>query len=328
MRASPRAAYVLLVAMAICWGGTWPAGKLAVEDVSPFTAAAARFAIATVLLAAWAATRRSSYGRPRLADVPLLLALGLTAVAGYNALFLYGLELAPASDGAIIVPGLAPVLTALLAWPVLGERVRAGAIAGLMLALAGLVFVVEPAGGVDRDRVLGAGLFVGGAVCWAIYSLLGKRATSRFGVIKATMYGTATGTLLLVPVSVAEGGRSELSAADGATWLSIGYLAVFGTVLGFVLFYEGVRRLGAARATAFAMLVPIFGVLSSVLVLDEALGIGTLVGGAAIMAGLWLVERPAALDPGRFGRAPYRRIRNSSRNEERVRMRSKFAEKP
>lgn len=278
--------------MAICWGGTWPAGKLAVEDVSPFTVAATRFAIATVLLAAWAAKRQASYGRPRLADLPLMLALGLTAVAGYNALFLYGLDHAPATDGAIIVPGLAPVFTALLAWPVLGERISGRAVAGLMLALAGLVLVVEPAGGVDRDRVIGAGLFVGGAVCWALYSVMGKRATTRFGVIKSTMWGTATGTVLLIPLSAAEAGWSDLASAEGASWLSIVYLAVFGTVLGFVFFYEGVRRIGAPRATSFAMLVPIFGVLSSVVVLGEDVGLGTAVGGAAILGGLWLVQRP------------------------------------
>ena len=290
--------------MAICWGGTWPAGKLAVEDVSPFTVTAARFAIATVLLAAWASTRRASYRRPGLADVPLMLALGLTAVAGYNALFLYGLELAPATDGAIIVPGLAPVFTALLAWAALGDRITGSAIAGLMIALAGLVLVVEPAGGVDRDRVIGALLFVGGAVCWAIYSLLGKPATARFGVIKSTMYGTATGTLLLIPLSAAEGGWSQLAGADAASWLSIGYLAVFGTVLGFVFFYEGVRRIGAPRATAFAMLVPIFGVLSSMLVLGEEVGGATLAGGVAILAGLWLVQRPAAVETSRISPRP------------------------
>ena len=76
-------------------------------------------------------------------------------------------------------------------------------------------------------------------------------------------------------------------------WASILYLAVFGTVLAFVLFYEGVSRIGASRATAFALLVPIFGVLGSVLVLGESIGAGTIVGGLAILAGLWLVQKPA-----------------------------------
>jgi O-acetylserine/cysteine efflux transporter len=72
----------------------------------------------------------------------------------------------------------------------------------------------------------------------------------------------------------------------------IGYLAVFGTVGGFVLLNLGVARLGAARASAFALLVPIVGVLSSVLLLGERIGPLTLAGGAIVLVGLWLVEHP------------------------------------
>jgi drug/metabolite transporter (DMT)-like permease len=287
-----RTAYLLLLAMAVCFGGTWPAGKLAVDDVSPFTVAATRFTIATLLLALWAA-RRGGLVRPSRRDLPLVLALGATAVAGYNALFLYGLELAPATDGAIIVPGLAPVFTVLIAWPVLGERIGPRGMAGLLLAFAGLVFVIGPTGGVDGDRLLGALLFVAGAACWGVYSVLGKSATARFGALTATLYATTTGTLLLLPLAIAESGWSQLADAGGSAWASILYLAVFGTVLAFVLFYEGVSRIGASRAAAFALLIPIFGVLASVLILDESIGAGTLVGGVAIVAGLWLVQQPA-----------------------------------
>jgi drug/metabolite transporter (DMT)-like permease len=65
-------------------------------------------------------------------------------------------------------------------------------------------------------------------------------------------------------------------------------------VLAFVLFYEGVSRIGPARAASFAMLVPIFGVLSSVVLLGEELGPSLVVGGTAIIGGLWLIQRPAA----------------------------------
>src|SRR5262245_4288265 len=287
-----RTAYLLLFAMAVCFGGTWPAGKRAVDDVSPFTVAATRFTIATALLAIWVA-RRGGLVRPSRRDLPLVLPLGATAVAGYNALFLYGLELAPASDGAIIVPGLAPVFTVLIAWPVLGERIDRRGVAGFLLAFVGLVAVIGPSGGVDGDRLLGVLLFVAGAACWGVYSVLGKSATARFGAVRATFYATATGALLLLPFAVGASGGSELADADGSAWASILYLAVFGTVLAFVLFYEGISRIGASRATAFALLIPIFGVLGSVLVLGESIGVGTFVGGIAILAGLWLVQKPA-----------------------------------
>jgi drug/metabolite transporter (DMT)-like permease len=98
---------------------------------------------------------------------------------------------------------------------------------------------------------------------------------------------------MLIPFSLAEAGWDDLRSAPDDAWIPILYLGVFGTVLAFVLFYEGVSRIGPARAAAFAMLVPIFGVLSSVVILDEALGPNLVVGGAAIIAGLWLIQRPA-----------------------------------
>ena len=82
-----RTAYLLLLEMAVCFGGTWPAGKLAVEDVTPFTVAATRFTLATLLLAVWAA-RRGGVVRPGRRDLALVLALGATPVAGYNPLLL------------------------------------------------------------------------------------------------------------------------------------------------------------------------------------------------------------------------------------------------
>ena len=277
--------------MAVCWGGTWPAGKLAVEEVPPAVLATVRFALSSAMLWIWTRALAKPLPRPTRSDLPLVLALGLTAVAGYNLLFLYGLTLAPASDGAIIVPGLAPLMTVLLAVPVLGERIGRRAALGLLTAIVGLVLVVDPGGGVDSDRVVGDLLFLGGALVWGVYSVIGKHATSRFGPVGATLYATAVGTAMLVPFSFLDGGWSELAEADPDAWVSIAYLAVFGTVVGFVLFYEGVRRIGPSRATSFTLLVPVFGVLSSVLILGEELGLSTVAGGLIVLTGLWLVQR-------------------------------------
>ncbi len=285
-----RTAYLLLILMAVCFGGTWVAGKVAVDAIPPFTLAATRFAIASVLLWGWARSKPAGR-RPTPADLPLILGMGLTAIAGYNALFLYGLTLAPASDGAIIVPGVAPVLTAVLAWPLLGERIGRWGAAGLAAALAGLAFVIEPSGGQGSARFLGDVLFLLGAGCWAVYSIIGKTATARFSAVRATLYGTVTGTLVLLPFAIAERGWTELAVAPPPAWAGTLYLAVFGTVLPFVFLYEGLRRVGAGRATAFAFLIPIFGVVSSVLMLGEHLHKLTVIGGAIVLAGLWLVQR-------------------------------------
>jgi drug/metabolite transporter (DMT)-like permease len=306
-----RTAYVFLTFMALFFGGTWVAGKVGVDAIPPITLAAGRFGLASILLWLWARAKQRApnpsgasgsgpSGRPpRLSDLPLFLGMGLTAIAGYNMFFLYGLTLAPASDGAIIVPGLAPILTAVLAALLLGERIGRWGIAGLLTAVVGLLFVLTPGEAQSRARFLGDLLFLAGAVCWAFYSVIGKTATARFHPVNATLYGTVTGTLLLIPPAIAERGWVQLAAAPAAAWLGLLYLAVFGTVLAFVFFYEGVRRIGAARATSFAFLVPVFGVVSSVLLLGERIAMLTILGGILVLVGLWLVQRQPAAAPER-----------------------------
>jgi drug/metabolite transporter (DMT)-like permease len=285
-----RAAYVTLLAGMVAFGGTWPAGKVAADHVPPAVVAVSRFATAAVLLWAWALASGRPVARPRRADLPLVLVLGATVVFAYNLFFLYGVRHSTAADGSVLVPGLIPIATALLAWRVRGERPPDRAQLGLGVAFAGLVLVASPTGGVGTDRVLGDVLFVGAAISWSIYTHAGRRATARYGSISANVYATAAGTVLLLPFTFLDGGWSPLVHAPAGALAGIAYLSVIGTVLGFVAFYEGVRLIGAARASSFALLVPIFGVLSSVLVLHEQLRVTLAIGGAIVILGLWLAE--------------------------------------
>lgn len=294
MPRSDRAAYLMLVGMAISFGGTWVAADVAVDAAPPFTIAALRFGIASVLLYAWSRLAGRRLTPIRRADLPLIAGLALTAVAGYNWLFLTGLTLAPASDGAIIVPGLAPVFTALLAGATLGERLGPRVFVGLAIAAAGLYLVVLPGGGTSETRLLGDALFLAGAALWGVYSVLARVASRRFDAVSTTLYGIALGTVILVPAALLEGGAQRVLDAPIGALAGIGYLAVFGTVAAFVLLNLGVARLGAARASAFALLVPVIGVLSSVWLLGDPIGPNTVIGGAIVLVGLWLVEHPGA----------------------------------
>jgi drug/metabolite transporter (DMT)-like permease len=293
-----RGAYLALLVTMVCFGGTWPAGKVAAEHVAPAVAATCRFASAAALLWLWAKLSRRPVPVPARRDLPLVAALGFTVVFAYNLFFLYGVRHAPATDGAVLVPGLIPVVTTLLAWPVLGERPSRRTGMGLAVAVAGVVIVADPSGSLGSGRLAGDALFVGAAFSWAAYTLAGREAIARFGSVNANVYATASGSLLLLPVTFLGSGWGSLASAPVQAWAGVGYLSVVGTVLGFVLFYEGVRAIGASRAAAFALLVPVFGVLSSVLVLGERLRPLLAVGGAIVVLGLWIVQ-----SPGRRGAA-------------------------
>jgi drug/metabolite transporter (DMT)-like permease len=285
-----RTAYVTLLFGMIAFGGTWPAGKVAAEHVPPAVIAVLRFTAAALLLWLWARFSGRPVPRPKREDAILVLTLGFTVVFAYNLFFLYGVRHSPAGDGSVLVPGLIPIATALLAWLLRRERPTRRTRLGLLVALVGLVVVARPTGDVGSDRVLGDLLFVGAAFAWAAYTLAGRRATARYGSISSNVYATSAGTLLLLPFTFLDGGWSPLAHATSGALAGIAYLAVGGTVIAFVAFYEGVRLIGAARAASFALLVPIFGVLSSVLVLGEPLRPTLAVGGAVVIAGLWLTE--------------------------------------
>ena len=290
MPRSDRVAYLMLASMALCFGGTWVPAAEAVESVPPYTIAAVRFGAASILLFLWARLANRPLSPIARHDWPMIVGLAVTAVAGYNWLFLTGLTLAPASDGAIIVPGLAPVFTVIIASMALGERLGMRGVVGLGVAAIGLFLVVRPGGEADGTRLLGDLLFLAGAVLWGVYSVLARVASRRFNPISTTLYGIAVGSLILVPLALLEGGTRSLASAPLEALAGIGYLAVFGTVGAFVLLNLGVARIGASRASAFALLVPVVGVLTSVAFLGEELGPTTIVGGAIVLIGLWLVE--------------------------------------
>ena len=290
-----RGAFVAMLVCMASFGGTWPAGKIAAAHVEPAVVAVVRFATAAGALWIWAQVSGNPVRRPPLRELPLLLVLGFTVVFAYNLCFLYGVRHAPATDGAVLVPGLIPVTTLLLAWPVLGERPARRAFVGLALAFVGVVIVADPTGNVGSGRLVGDALFVGASLSWAVYTLAGREAIRRYGSVSANVFATALGTILLLPVTFVGSGWNGLGSATVGAWGSMAYLSLVGTVLAFVLFYEGVRLLGASAAAAFALLVPIFGVLSSVLVLGERLRPALALGGAIVVAGLWLVQTPRNL---------------------------------
>ena len=284
--------YLKLTLMGVCWSGVFPAISILLESMGLFTSVFLRFACAALVLLAllWLRERRLPRLSPR--EFVLVIGLGLLGIALYNTLFTAGLVLVEASRAALIVP-TNPAFTALFAALLLKERLNGTRALGVGLCVLGALWVLargEPASLAKLDFGAGELVLVLCIFMWSAYTLLGRVALSTLSPLALTAYVMAAGALpLAVPASL-EG--ASLADVTWEGWTAFGYLVLFGTVIPFLWFYEGVQALGAARASQFINLVPPLAVLEAMWLLDEPFSPALGVGMALVVAGLYLTNRP------------------------------------
>jgi drug/metabolite transporter (DMT)-like permease len=285
----PRSLITPLAALcvAMAWSGSWITGKLALATAPPLEISAARFVIAAIVLAAIAIGTRTELGRGALWPVGLA---GVFGYCAYNAFVFVGLTMAPASDGALIVPTSIPVLTAVAA-SFVGERITAAKVSGFALASIGVALVI--AAGQNGDeisgrRLVGDLLMLLGAMCWAVYTVLGTIALRTRSPLAIVTIAAPVGAALLFPLGFFEKGYADVGGWTAAVWLNVLYLALAGSVASFIAFYWLVRRVGPGVAAMTSYLVPVLTLAMAVVFLGDRPQPFQLVGGVVILAGVRL----------------------------------------
>jgi drug/metabolite transporter (DMT)-like permease len=284
--------YTKLVLMALFWSGVFPAVNIVLSSMGLVTSVFLRFWWAAVILLVMLRLREHRLPRPSPRETVLIVGLALLGITVYNVLFTAGLALVEASRAALIVPAN-PAFTALFAALFLKERLGAVRAAGIALCMLGALWVLTRGQLFDLARLdlgLGELLLILCIFMWSAYTLLGRIALSGLPALALTAYVMTVGSLLLaIPASLE---NASLVNATWQSWAALGYLVVFGTVLPFLWFYEGVKTLGAARAAQFINLVPPLAVAESVLMLGEPMTPALYVGAALVVGGLYLTNKP------------------------------------
>jgi drug/metabolite transporter (DMT)-like permease len=282
--------YLKLIAM-FMWGGTWIAGRIVAQELTaPLAAPAIRFLLAGLVLGGFALLTEGRIPRPQTgSEWGIVSGLAMTGIFLYALCFFYGLKHISAGRGALVV-ALTPVVVALAAWFLGQERMTPLKLAGIAIALAGCLTVIgngNPLALLHGSVGIGEWLIIGCVLCWTAYTFIGRRATKTLSPLAATLWASLLGALLLGITALVQGG-ADLAEWSPAVWASVIFLAIGGTALGFTWFADGVKRLGAARASVFVNLVPVFAVLQAAVLLDERLELPVLGGGLLVIAGVWL----------------------------------------
>lgn len=277
----------------VTWSGFLMLSRHAAQEaLTPYDLAALRFGVALACLLPFL----KPMGLFRLAPARGL-AIALTAGIGFTLFAVGGLALAPAAHGGVLMPGTLPLWTAILAAAMLGERLGRARLIALGLILTGVAFMMaESMGpGTPTGQWRGDLMFLGGAMCWAVFTVLTRRwAVSPF---QATVALAFYASLLYLPVYILFLPKGLAETPWAVIALHGAFQGIISVVLNIVLFTRAVNALGAPTTTMITAAVPGTVALSAWPLLGEPVSALVLSGVAAstfgILGAVWFATRGA-----------------------------------
>jgi probable blue pigment (indigoidine) exporter len=260
---------VCLLITSLLWGVNWPILKFLLSELPPLSARVIMGIIGASVMFAVAFVRGETL-RPPAGELPRLVTaalLNFTAWMGFTTLSLIWLN----ASETVIISYTLPIWTALLARPLLGERLSLERWLGMLLGLSGvavLVFV-QPENQI-WTKLPGVALALIASVLFGVGAILSKRRPLRMPPVTAVAWQLGLGTAPLILGMLFE--RPSLAAVDARGWFAFATSGVFVLGLGYITWFAALKRLPASFVTIGSLLVPVVGVLTSAATLGEPLG--------------------------------------------------------
>ena len=272
----------------LTWATNMALGRWLRNDIGPLTLSAARFLIAALLFAALL-QQRPVEERRLGQDRWLLLGMALSGVAVFAPTLYLGLRFTTAVN-ATLINGLGPLITGLLAALLIREPMSTRQLTGAIVGLAGVIVLISGGSLAFWQAVRGnvGDLIVLGAVAlWGLYSVLGRQVMRHRSALSATAFSAFLGLPLLLLAAAWEVHTFPVNIRPQVV-LAVLYIGIAPTVIGFLSWNAGVRRLGSSGAMVFYNTLLLYGALLGYLFLGESIGPVHLIGGALIIGGgLW-----------------------------------------
>lgn len=287
---SPWLPYLLLTLAVLFWSGNFVIGRGIRNLIPPISLNFWRWLGALIILI--------PFGLPRVRDQKTLMLrywkhlflMSIPSIAIFNT-FIYTALQSTTATNTVLVNALVPIFIALTAWLIFGEHLGLRQIVGVLVSLAGLVFIVSQGQlAILRDLAFSPGDLwtLGAGVAWAIYSVMLRKRPAQMDPIAFLTVIVAFGLVIMLPFYLwelaAKGGFSLSPASLG----TLGYVCIFPSVLAYIFWNSGVAMVGANRAGIFFHLMPVFSILLAFIFLDERLHLFHLAGMFLIFTGIGL----------------------------------------
>jgi len=284
--------YLLLIVSTASWGGNWVAARAITLDVPPFTLVFWRWALASALLAPFAAARLREDAALIRRHWRALAAFGALGTAGFTMLGYWGLRYTTAVNAALLNTSLA-LFVVPLSWIFLKLTVSRRQLAGLVLSFAGVIAIIS-AGDLRVLLALslnrGDLLILAGALLWALYTVLLKWRPP-LQALSFLFVSVFAGAVVSLPFCAWEIWAGQTMTVSPKTIAAIAYLVIFPSLVAYVCWNHAVPLVGPNVAGFFYPVIPVFGTLFAVLLLGEQLHLYHLAGFALVAGGVILTSR-------------------------------------
>jgi drug/metabolite transporter (DMT)-like permease len=277
---------------AVLFGASVVAVRVAVRDVPPVSLAVLRFGQGSLLLAGAVLVVAPELLRVRWERLRLFALLGVVLFGLFPLTFNVGLEYTEASRGAVMLATM-PIWSALLG-RIAGERLAGRQVAGVALSFVGIgLAFVEPGRPMgDAMSLVGDGLLLLTGLLGALYGLIAKRVLAVDSAATVTTYAMLFGTVLLLPVAVAEGMVPAVARLDWRLLGLVVFLGVLGGAAAFLLWTWALSRITPTQVAVYANLNPIVAAILAIALLGERRSPMFVLGFATVVTGVLLVNWP------------------------------------
>jgi drug/metabolite transporter (DMT)-like permease len=283
---------LLLVLVSLVWAGSFIVVDVVTKEMDPIDLGFLRFLVATPLMILLVVLQRKPLALPKK-ELPWLIVLGLTGVTLLYLFQFLGIHYTNAPTASVLI-NTNVIFIAILSGIFLHETLTRKRIAGIVLSFLG-VFVImftdlsKQAMTFDNLFFIGGILMLLSAVCWALYSLVGKRLLRTYDEFVITTYAFGLGTLFYLPfVFLHLGPMLQQTSLNG--WLAVLYLALTCSLFGYLGWCYGLKHIDASKAAVFLNFIPLFTILMSFF-LGTTLTWFFLLGAGLIIYGVYLTQR-------------------------------------
>lgn len=271
----------------LLWALNNSLSKIAAVSIPSVLLAGIRCILAAIIILPMFLWRRP---KVRKEDIWKLAALGVMGIGLNQFMFVVGVSRTAVTHAGLIIP-IAPIMILVFSACMGLEKITAPKWMGMILAFAGVAVLQFANAATAGASLWGDFLVFIGIVSFSSYVVFGKRVTRNYDGVTVNTFAYVTTAILLLPLTIYQGRDFDFSVVPWQAWASLMYMAIFSSVVAYLIYHYVLTHMSASRISQFSYLQPVMTASLAIILLGEPLSWALVLSGSLVLAGVWVAER-------------------------------------